>query len=113
MVEVPVAVVENRPSREVLWVKAQRKIEDLLSARLDRISFVVGIPLLLTGFSALVALTIEKLRYGAIGGFVNPYAFLLSMLLVISGFQIVSLGLLTKLIMQIRRQVAKAIGDKG
>lgn len=113
MVEVPVAVVENRPSREVLWAKAQRKIEDLLSARLDRISFVVGIPLLLTGFSALVALTIEKLRYGAMGGFVNPYAFLLSMLLVISGFQIVSLGLLTKLIMQIRRQVAKAIGDKG
>jgi hypothetical protein len=38
-------------------------------------------------------------------GFVNPYSYLISMLLVTSGFQIALFGLLANLILQIRRSV--------
>jgi len=44
IVEVPVEVKDDRPSREVLRKKIQRKLKDLLSARLDRLSLFVGIP---------------------------------------------------------------------
>lgn len=108
IVEVPVAVEEHRASREVLGSKMRRKLEDLLSARLHSITIFVGAPLLIGGLLSLLNLTIGKLRSGATGGFVNPYSFLLSMLLVFFGFQILAFGLLTNLIMQIRRQVSKS-----
>lgn len=112
IVEVPVCVEEHRQSREVLGRKIQRKLEDLLSARLDRIFLFVGVPMFLVGLSAILALTIWKLMSVTASGFVNPYSFLLSMLLIISGFQFITFGLLTNLIMQIRRQVAQAIRDR-
>ena len=112
IVEVPIMVVENRPSREVLSHKVRRKLGDLLSARLDWISFFVGIPLFLIGLLGLLVLTIGKLTLASGGGFVNPYGFLISMLLVISGFQILTFGLLTNLIMQIRRQITRATGPR-
>jgi len=88
IVEVPVAVEERRASREVLGSKIIRKLEDLLSARLKSITIFVGTPFLIGGLLSLLNLTIGKLRSGATGGFVNPYSFLLSMLSVFFGFQI-------------------------
>ena len=110
--EVPVVVGESRQSRELLGRKIQRKLEDLLSARLDRISLMVGVPLFVAGLLGILFLTYVKLSSSGFVGFVNPYAFLISMLLVISGFQIMTLGLLSKLIMQIRRQIFGALKDR-
>ncbi len=112
IVEMPIMVVESRPSRELLSHKISRKLRDLLSARLDRISFLVGIPLFLIGSLGLLVLIIGKLILASAGGFVNPYGFLISMLLVISGFQILTFGMLTNLIMQIRRQITRATGPR-
>lgn len=108
IVEIPVSVAELRTSRELLWSKVEGKLEGLLSARLDRVALLIGAPMLLSGVLSIAVLTLEKLRRTNPAGFVNPYSFLLSMLLVISGFQFITLGLLTKLILQIRREVAKA-----
>lgn len=110
--EVPVVVSESRPSRELLGRKIQSKLEDLFSARLDRISLMVGVPLFAMGLLGVLYLTYLKASSPGFGGFVNPYSFLLSMLLVISGFQITTLGLLSKLIMQIRREVFGALKEK-
>jgi hypothetical protein len=106
-------VGESRQSRELLGRKIQRKLEDLLSAHLDRISLMVGAPLFAAGLLGILFLTYVKLSSSRFAGFVNPYAFLISMLLVISGFQIMTLGLLSKLIMQIRRQIFGALKDRG
>jgi glycosyltransferase involved in cell wall biosynthesis len=111
--EVPVTVGESRSSRELLGRKIQSKLEDLLSARLDRISIMVGVPMFVTGLLGVLLLTYVKTASSSYGGFVNPYSFLLSMLLVISGFQIMTLGLLSRLIMQIRRQIFGALKDRG
>lgn len=111
IVEVPVIVEEHRPSREVLSYKIRTKLRDLLSARLDSVSFLVGVTMFLSGLLAIAALIIGKLRSAPSMGFVNPYSFLLSMLMVISGFQIIIFGLFARLIMQIRRQVTEAIKE--
>ena len=112
IVEIPVRVEEHRQSREELGLKIRVKLEDLLSARLDLISIYVGAPLFLIGLVSLLYLTFDKLMFASRGGFLNPYSFLISMLLIISGFQIVTFGLLTNLILQIRREVARAVGDR-
>lgn len=109
IVEVPVVVEEYRPSRQVLSRKIRRKLEDLLSARLDLLSITAGLLLFLGGIISLVILSLDKLGADSLSGFMNPYTFLLSMLLVISGFQIITFGLLSNLLMQIRRQVTWAI----
>lgn len=111
IVEVPVTVEEHRRSREGLGKKIQGKFEDLLSTRLDLISLYVGSPLFFGGFLAMLYLILDKLLFAQSGGFMNPYAFLLSMLLVISGFQIITFGLLTNLILQIRRELSRAVND--
>jgi hypothetical protein len=51
--------------------------------------------------------------YSGFGGFVNPYAFLFMMLLMLWGFQMTTMGLLSRLIMQIRGQIFGALKDKG
>jgi len=108
IVEVPVTVEEHRRSREGLGKKIQGKLEDLLSTRLDLISLYVGAPLFFGGLFAMFYLILDKVLSDRTGGFMNPYAFLLSMLLVISGFQIITFGLLTNLILQIRREIVRA-----
>lgn len=108
IVEIPVSVAEMRTSRELLWSKVEGKLEGLLSTRLDRVALLIGAPMLLSGAFSIAVLTLEKLRRANPSGFVNPYSFLLSMLLVVSGFQFITLGLLTKLILQIRREVARS-----
>lgn len=113
IVEVPVVVEEFRPYRVGLVWRIQHKLTDLLSANLNRISAFIGVPLFLGGVLNLVFLTMAKIKSHSLGGFINPYAFLLSMLLVISGFQIMTFGLLTNLVLQIRRQVSEAVKGRG
>lgn len=103
--EVPVTVIEYRTSRQGLITKIQGKLEDLLSARLDIITFYVGLPIFFGGFLAMFFLILQKIISGDPTGFLNPYSFMLSMLLVISGFQIITFGLLANLILQIRKEM--------
>ena len=109
--ELPVSVKELRPSREVLWKKIRGKGEDLLSAGLDRVSFMVGVPMLLAGLLGVTLLAYVKATRLSLGGFVNPYSFLLAILLVLWGFQFITIGLLSRLVLQIRRQVEGALRE--
>jgi dolichyl-phosphate beta-glucosyltransferase len=102
--EVPVAVDDRRPSRQPLGVKVSLKLRDLLSVRLDAVALVLGCAALLAGLVSLAWLSLSKVHSGS-PGFVNPYSYLISMLLVTSGFQIALFGLLANLILQIRRSV--------
>jgi len=111
IVEVPVIVEEQRPSRILLGRRIQTKLEDLLSARLNRVSTYVGVPLIIVGAIILIALTAWKIQGNPMAGFSMPYTFLLSMLLVVSGFQILTFGLLSNLIMQIRAQIFQVKND--
>ena len=104
--EVPVKVVETRNSRERLLLKVENKFVDLLSSRVDAISLLVGWPLLGSGFTLFIVLSIEKLFY-PVAGFINPYSFLASILLILAGFQTLSLGLVSRLILQMRREVCR------
>ena len=104
IIEVPVEVIEHRPSRNSLRNKAGNKLRDLLSARLCGIALCIGIPITLIGLSSLGYLVVNKVFQASTGGFANPYTFLISVLMVITGFQIVAFGLLTNLILQIRRE---------
>jgi hypothetical protein len=105
IVEIPVSVVEKRKSRETLLRKVETKFEDLLSARLDRLALLSGAPLMLAGAAWLVILGLEKLG-SPLSGFMNPYSFIAAVLLVLSGFQITTFGLLSRLMLQVRREVA-------
>ena len=70
-----------------------RALEDLLSERVDFVSFVVGSPpLFMVGVASLLILDLGKHSSSGFSGFTNPYMFLISMLLVISGFQSSSSG---------------------
>jgi len=103
--EIPVNVVENRTSRQGLIIKIQGKLEDLLSARLNVITYYVGLPIFLVGLIAIAILVFQKILSEDQTGFINPYSFMLSMLLVISGFQIITFGLLVNLILKIRKEI--------
>jgi len=105
IIEVPVSVVERRRSRETLLKKVETKFEDLLSARLDRFSILSGAPLMLFGSAWLVFLSFEKLG-SPHSGFMNPYSFITAVLLVLGGFQITTFGLLSRLMLQVRKEVA-------
>jgi len=109
--EVPVGVAETRPSREYLGRKIRGKLEDLSSARLDRVSFLLGGPMLLTGLLGIALLAYVKATRLSLGGFVNPYSFLIAILLVLWGFQFITIGLLSRLVLQIRRQVEGALRE--
>jgi hypothetical protein len=111
IVEVPVIVEERRPSRILLGRRIQTKLEDLLSARLNRVSTYVGLPLIIFGVMILAILTVLKIQGNPMSGFSMPYTFLLSMLLVVSGFQILTFGLLSNLVYQIRAQISQIKRD--
>ncbi len=104
MKEVPVSVDDRRPSRQPLGAKVSLKLRDLLSARLDVVALVLGCISLLAGLASLAWLSLCKLLSGS-PGFVNPYSYLISTLLVTSGFQMALFGLLANLILQMRRSV--------
>ena len=99
--EVPVAVDDRRPSRQPLGVKVSLKLRDLLSARLDVVALALGCVALVAGLVSLAWLSLSKVLSGS-PGFVNPYSYLISTLLVTSGFQMALFGLLANLILQMR-----------
>ena len=107
--EVPVSVVERRRSREALLRKVETKFEDLLSAKLDRLALFTGTPLMLAGSTWLFILGLEKLG-SPLSGFMNPYSFITAVLLVLTGFQIAAFGLLSRLMLQVRREVTSSGG---
>jgi glycosyltransferase involved in cell wall biosynthesis len=102
--EVPVAVDDRRPSRQPLGAKVSLKLRDLLSARLDAVALALGGASLLAGLVSLAWLSLSKVLSGS-PGFANPYSYLISMLLITSGFQIALFGLLANLILQMRRSL--------
>jgi glycosyltransferase involved in cell wall biosynthesis len=102
--ELPVAVRDDRPSRQPLLAKVASKLRDLASLRVHVLAFGVGGAALISGLALLGYLVLEKLRSGQ-PGFLNPYSFLIAMLLVVSGFQIIVFGLLANLLLQVRRTV--------
>ncbi len=112
VVELPVSVVERRSSREGLWRKVGSKLEDLVSFRIDSLSLFGGVPLIVGGVLWLVALAAEKLRDQATG-FQSPYSFLTAILLILGGFQIVALGLVSRLILQVRHEVSGVWPELG
>ena len=99
--EVPVTVEDRRPSRQPLGVKVSLKLRDLLSARLDVVALVLGCAAFFAGLVSLTWLSLRKVLSGS-PGFVNPYSYLVSTLLVTSGLQMALFGLLANLILQMR-----------
>jgi hypothetical protein len=105
--ELPVSVVERRSSRETLRRKVETKFEDLISAKLDRVALLSGAQLMIAGSAWLTILGFEKLG-SPLAGFINPYRFIAAVVLVLGGFQITTFGLLSRLMLQVRKEVAKA-----
>jgi glycosyltransferase involved in cell wall biosynthesis len=105
--EIPVVVKEFRRSREGLFKKIGRKLEDLLSIRLDMISLVIGASLFVMGSIIMFYLIFEKVFITQEAGFLDPYSFLVSMLLIISGFQLLIFGLSAALLLQIRKEMVR------
>lgn len=108
--EIPVTVTDYRESRQPLGTKVGSKLRDLLSIRLDVMAFWVGTPILLFGLFLLADLSLKKLVTGR-SGFTNPYTFLISMLLVLSGFQIIVYGFFANLLLQLRKSVEYRVSN--
>jgi glycosyltransferase involved in cell wall biosynthesis len=104
IIQIPVTVNDMRAGRISLKNKISSKSQDLLSIRIDLISFIFGVILFLLGFSIIVFLSIQKLLIGN-EGFLNPYSFLISMLLILFGVQGISYGLFARLFLQLRKEI--------
>ena len=102
--EVPVMVNDYRRGRLPLRYKISSKLQDLMSLRLDVISMISGILMFLVGSISIIILSFEKLLLNR-EGFLNPYSFLLSMLLILFGAQGFAYGLFARLFLQLRREV--------
>jgi len=102
--ELPVAVKDVRPGRQPLLAKVASKARDLASVRVHVLAFAVGGAALVTGLALLGSLVLEKISSGQ-PGFLSPYSFLIAMLLVVSGLQMIVFGLLANLLLQVRRTV--------
>jgi glycosyltransferase involved in cell wall biosynthesis len=109
--ELPVEVKGDRPSRQPLGVKVRSKLRDLVSLRVDVLAFWFGGLAVVSGLALLGYLSLEKVRSGQ-PGFLNPYSFLLAMLLVVSGFQIIVFGLQASLLLQVRRTVEATLSPR-
>ena len=106
LIQVPVVVNDLRVGRLSLKYKISSKSQDLFSIRIDVISIVSGIFLIITGLLAIVYLSIQKITMGG-GGFLNPYGFLISMLLILFGAQGVVYGLFARLFIKLRKEITQ------
>ncbi len=102
--QIPVTVTDPREGRQPLGVKVFTKFQGLFSLRMDVISILLGCSMFLLGVISILFLSAQKLLFQGIG-FLNPYSYLSSMLLVIFGFQCVVYGSFARLILQLRRDV--------
>jgi hypothetical protein len=101
--QIPVVVTDHREGRQPLGLKVMTKFQDLLSLRLDLLAIILGVSMFTVGSLGILLLSMSKLLHG--GGFLNPYSFLSSMLLVLFGFQCVIYGSFARLILQLRSEV--------
>ncbi|MCW4051438.1 MAG: glycosyltransferase family 2 protein [Candidatus Bathyarchaeota archaeon] len=111
LIEIPVTVNDDRVSRQPIGVKVKAKLRDLLSIRLDLLAFILGGTLTGSGVILLVGLSLDKVTSGYTG-FLNPYSYLLSILLVTSGFQFLVFGLMATLLLQLRRSVESRLSEE-
>lgn len=104
IVQIPVKVADKRIGRLPLRHKIVLKGQDLASLRVDVFSLAVGSILFLTGSLWIGYLSLQKLVFNR-EGFLNPYSFLLSMLLILFGAQGIAYGLFARLFLQLRREI--------
>ena len=102
--QIPVTVTDPREGRQPLGAKAFTKFQGLFSRRMDVISIIMGCTMFLLGVTSILFLSVKKLIFQG-SGFLNPYSYLSSMLLIIFGFQCVVYGSFARLILQLRRDV--------
>ena len=108
--QIPVDVYDQRIGRLSLRYKMASKGQDLLSLRVDLISMIVGGILFFTGLFCIAYLSIQKLVFNK-EGFLNPYSFLISMLLVLFGAQGIAYGLFARLFLQLRKELILTTSD--
>jgi glycosyltransferase involved in cell wall biosynthesis len=104
IVQIPVKVEDKRLGRLPLRYKVVSKGQDLASLRVDVFSLVAGGVLFLAGSVWIGYLLLQKLVFNR-EGFLNPYSFLLSMLLILFGAQGIAYGLFARLFLQLRREI--------
>jgi glycosyltransferase involved in cell wall biosynthesis len=102
--QIPVEVNDQRSGRLSLKYKMASKGQDLMSLRVDILSMIVGGFLFLTGLLCITFLSVQKLVFNR-EGFLNPYSFLISMLLVLFGAQGIAYGLFARLFLQLRKEI--------
>ncbi len=102
--QIPVTVTDPRKGRQPLGAKVFTKFQGLFSLRMDVLSIIMGCAMFLIGVASILFLSVQKLVFQG-SGFLNPYSYLSSMLLIIFGFQCVVYGSFARLILQLRRDV--------
>jgi len=102
--QIPVIVDDPRRGRLPLRYKVVSKGQDLASLRIDVFSLSMGVMLFLVGSLWLGYLSLEKLVYNR-EGFLNPYSFLISMMLILFGAQGITYGLFARLFLQLRHEI--------
>jgi glycosyltransferase involved in cell wall biosynthesis len=102
--QIPVNVDDPRQGRLPLRHKMASKGQDLASLRIDTFSLSMGIVLFLVGSLWIGYLSIEKLVFNR-EGFLNPYSFLISMILILFGAQGIAYGLFARLFLQLRHEI--------
>jgi len=102
--QIPVIVEDHRRGRLPLRYKVVSKGQDLASLRIDVFSLSMGAMLFLVGSLWLGYLSLEKLVYNR-EGFLNPYSFLISMMLILFGAQGITYDLFARLFLQLRHEI--------
>ena len=102
--QIPVTVTDPREGRQPLGAKVFTKFQGLFSLRMDVLSIIMGCAMFLIGVASILFLSVQKIVFQG-SGFLNPYSYLSSMLLIIFGFQCVVYGSFAGLILQLRRDV--------
>jgi hypothetical protein len=110
--QIPVEVNDKRRGRLPLRQKGFSKLQDLLSLRMDIFSMATGVLMFFAGVFFMTYLSLQKFLYNR-EGFLNPYSFLISMLLILFGAQGFAYGLFTRLFLQIRKEITSSQSRSG
>ena len=110
--QIPVEVNDRRKGRLPLRHKGVSKLQDLLSLRMDVLSMIAGVSMFFAGVLFMTYLSLQKLLFNK-EGFLNPYSFLISMLLILFGAQGFAYGLFTRLVLQIRKEITLSQSHSG
>ncbi len=110
--EIPVVVNDHRRGRLPLGYKMVSKGQDLFSLRVDLLSMIFGGILFFAGVICIAYLSLQNLVFNR-EGFLNPYSFLISMLLVLFGAQGIAYGLFARLFLQLRKEITLNNSRRG